>query len=61
MSGEKPLAVWAAEDFLGQVSETDPQHLPEGAAVRQVNVQSDRPGRLAVRGGLRLVAYESEG
>lgn len=47
-------------DFTGMVTAADPHNLPPGAAQIQINLQSNVPGELAVRGGLRRVTFESE-
>lgn len=46
--------------FAGLVLKTDIHDLPPGAAQKQINVRSDRPGELNVRRGMRLVLFDDD-
>lgn len=46
-------------DFPGLIIDADPNDLPVGGAVDQVNVQSSRPGQLMVRAGWLEVTFET--
>lgn len=46
-------------DFKGQMSGIDPHDMPPGGAMAQINCLVDRDGELAVRGGIKLVTFES--
>ncbi len=47
-------------DWAGLVTKADGRDVPEGAAQDQVNAQSERPGELRPRRGLRVVQFEAE-
>lgn len=47
------------EQWLGLVTNASPYSLPPGAAVQQINAQTDKPGQLASRGGMVPVNTES--
>lgn len=47
------------EQWLGLVTNASPYSIPPGAAVQQINAQTDRPGQLASRGGMIPVNTES--
>lgn len=47
------------EQWLGLVTNASPYSIPPGAAVQQINAQTDRPGQLASRGGMVPVNTES--
>ena len=44
------------DSWKGLVTQASPFALPAGAAVEQVNLTTNIPGKLAVRGGMRVVA-----
>ena len=46
------------DDFLGLASNLDPQDVPHGAAIHQVNVVASAPGELRVRAGTRLLRFD---
>jgi hypothetical protein len=45
-------------DFGGLISNEDPHDLPPGAAIKQVNAQSIRPGELRARPGTKIVQFD---
>lgn len=47
------------EQWLGLVTNASPYAIPPGAAVQQINAQTDKPGQLASRGGMIPVNTES--
>lgn len=48
----------AVKDFPGLGTKQDPDDLPPGGAVIQVNFMSSRPGQLRVRPGYRPLVFE---
>lgn len=46
--------------FAGLILHTDRHDLPPGAAQKQINIRSDRPGELNVRRGMRLIQFDEE-
>lgn len=52
-------SVRSNRDFLGQTSNLDPLDVPEGGAVKQVNVTCQVNGELRVRRGYRQVEWEN--
>lgn len=54
-------AVLQVQDWPGLQTNTGPMAGPDpGAAVEQVNLRANTPGQLAVRNGLRPVAFDTE-
>ena len=47
-------------DFPGLATKPDPDDLPPGGAVIQVNIMSSRPGQLRVRPGYRPLKFEEQ-
>jgi len=45
-------------DFGGLYLLSDPMDLPPGAAQDQVNIKSDEPGQMEVRGGMLPVSFD---
>lgn len=56
---DKPETVVILRGFPGMVTHMDDEDLPDGAAEEQVNITSDKPGTLIVRGGYREVSFEA--
>lgn len=54
---DKPPTV-TLRDWLGQISNADPEDLPEGAVEKQVNLHCPRQGILQVRKGLREISFD---
>ena len=46
--------------FQGMVSNADPHDIQPGQAAVQVNLVADRPGQLAVRGGLYALTFDAD-
>ena len=59
MDRDKPLAMLPIRDFRGIMSNVDPHDLPPGAAVSQVNLVVIKVGEMRVRGGYRVVTFDS--
>ena len=57
--GQRAKSQVEIKDFPGLVLNADPHDLPPGAAADQVNAQSDVPGELTTRRGLRVVSFET--
>ena len=47
------------EQWLGLITNASPYTIPPGAAVQQINAQTDRPGQMASRGGMIPVNTQS--
>ena len=47
------------EQWLGLVTNASPYAIPPGAAVQQINAQTDKPGQMASRGGMVPVNTQS--
>lgn len=58
MSLESPTQL-DIRDFKGQMSGYDPHDMPPGGAISQINCVVDRDGELTIRGGMKLVTFES--
>ena len=56
-----PFEVTATEirDWPGLVTQSDRRDIPPGAGFVQINLQSNPPGELRVRRGLRPVTFDS--
>lgn len=50
----------AIRDFPGLATKPDPDDLPPGGAVIQINCMSNRPGQLRVRPGYQPLTFEAQ-
>ena len=55
---EKPAARVAIRDWPGLVTTSDRKDIPPGAGQTQINLQSERPGEMRVRRGLKRVRFD---
>lgn len=59
LPNQPSVAVVEIADFVGLVSDMDPDDIPDGAAQVMVNLTVTRPGEMASRGGLRRLTFDS--
>lgn len=55
---DRPRSSVEIRDFPGLIANGDPNELPPGTGVVQVNVASISPGELATRLGYKVVVFE---